>query len=228
MQRSRCYQASGTMTCTTCHDPHAKPSASRTVAYFRSKCLACHTSPAKTCSLAEDVRRARDAQDNCASCHMPRGPTAVPHTSFTHHRIGHHQERPGPGAPRKDPGTLVPTADVSHLSEIDRDRCLGLAYWEAVSDPRLEHHADTYVQRARELLTGVRERGLRDPVADAALARMLGRADPDRAIELAESVLRSDAASPSTRLAVLVVLADLAHARDQTERAEGYLRQLTR
>ena len=31
------------MTCTTCHDPHGSPSAQESVAFYRSKCLACHT-----------------------------------------------------------------------------------------------------------------------------------------------------------------------------------------
>src|SRR5262249_33498948 len=51
---SRCYQASRTLTCATCHDPHAGPSPSERMEYFREKCLACHSTEA--CRLPRPQR----------------------------------------------------------------------------------------------------------------------------------------------------------------------------
>ena len=57
---------------------------------------------------------------------MPRGPTDIPHLSFTHHRVGIHATEP-----RHDKLTesdrLVPVSDVSGLPELERLRLLGLA-----------------------------------------------------------------------------------------------------
>ena len=44
LQQSRCKNASGDrLWCGTCHDPHEAPQAAQAAAYFREKCLTCHT-----------------------------------------------------------------------------------------------------------------------------------------------------------------------------------------
>ncbi|HMI50753.1 MAG TPA: multiheme c-type cytochrome [Candidatus Saccharimonadales bacterium] len=64
LARSRCYQSSQNMTCTTCHDLHAPE---RAASAYSVKCLACHKPencglfPAAGASLA----------GNCVDCHMP-------------------------------------------------------------------------------------------------------------------------------------------------------------
>jgi hypothetical protein len=64
--RSRCFRESaGSLTCVTCHDPHA-PLSTGPKSYDRA-CLGCHTAPAQTCSLGRT--------DRCARCHMA-GPAA--------------------------------------------------------------------------------------------------------------------------------------------------------
>ena len=42
MHLSRCYKESATLTCTTCHNPHAFPRAEEHAAYYQAKCLRCH------------------------------------------------------------------------------------------------------------------------------------------------------------------------------------------
>src|SRR6202012_6096645 len=67
--QSACKRASGDrMTCTTCHDPHASETnatAQERVAFYRAKCLSCHTG-------AKYATTHHPEQPDCASCHMPR------------------------------------------------------------------------------------------------------------------------------------------------------------
>ena len=64
LKRSLCYQKTGTLTCNTCHDEHAKelPAAS-----YDSRCLTCHA--AKTCPVTRS--RSRSDASGCVGCHMP-------------------------------------------------------------------------------------------------------------------------------------------------------------
>jgi predicted CXXCH cytochrome family protein len=77
---SACRRASGErLTCTTCHDPHATVAAENRVAYYRARCLSCHTGMASG-HHAENP--------DCISCHMPRQPTEdIAHEQVTDHRI---------------------------------------------------------------------------------------------------------------------------------------------
>jgi hypothetical protein len=64
LERSRCYQSSPEMTCTTCHDVHAPE---REAATYSSRCLACHK-PSE-CGAQSQLTPQRGA--NCVDCHMP-------------------------------------------------------------------------------------------------------------------------------------------------------------
>jgi hypothetical protein len=64
LARSRCFQSSSTMTCTTCHDVHLPQ---RNAAEFSPRCLTCHQP--ESCGLFP-VRGAGIAE-NCVDCHMP-------------------------------------------------------------------------------------------------------------------------------------------------------------
>lgn len=66
LKESRCYQATDTLTCATCHDPHRN--ASTTDRLAAQGCAKCHTG---------DDCGARDrlpglVRDRCSDCHMPR------------------------------------------------------------------------------------------------------------------------------------------------------------
>jgi hypothetical protein len=76
---SRCFEASGTLSCITCHSPHAD--ASRDSGFYTERCLTCHAtggSPIRQC------RRA--ARQDCLPCHMSRQALS-PFLTFTDHRI---------------------------------------------------------------------------------------------------------------------------------------------
>ena len=64
LKRSRCYQSSTTMTCSTCHDVHAPQ---RDLEAFAAKCLGCHK--AENCGKFAKLGRRID--DQCVVCHMP-------------------------------------------------------------------------------------------------------------------------------------------------------------
>jgi Flp pilus assembly protein TadD len=85
---SKCKQASGAaMSCMNCHDPHRSPTPEERVAFYRGKCLACH-------SQAKFSTAHYPANPDCASCHMPKtGAQNIPHVAWTDHRIRQHPER---------------------------------------------------------------------------------------------------------------------------------------
>jgi hypothetical protein len=82
LSRSTCKRMSGDrMSCTSCHDPHYTAGAAEKAAFFRSRCLACHSQP----RFAETHH---PENKDCTSCHMPRtGAENIPHVAWTDHRI---------------------------------------------------------------------------------------------------------------------------------------------
>jgi hypothetical protein len=64
LERSRCYQSSPEMTCTTCHEVHAPE---REAATYSSRCLGCHK-PTQ-CGAQSQLTPQRAA--DCIDCHMP-------------------------------------------------------------------------------------------------------------------------------------------------------------
>src|SRR5271166_1722891 len=64
MERSRCFQSSKTLTCTTCHDVHTPQ---RDIGSFASRCLACHK--IENCGTFAKLGHAIDTR--CIDCHMP-------------------------------------------------------------------------------------------------------------------------------------------------------------
>lgn len=64
LEKSRCFQASATLTCSSCHDVHAPP---KPAASYSERCLTCHQ--ARQCG--EVRRRGERAASDCIDCHMP-------------------------------------------------------------------------------------------------------------------------------------------------------------
>ena len=88
---SKCYSDDRRISCTACHNPHEP--LRRDVAYYDSKCLACHASKDK----AADVHAEPGAQGaavsckvstkDCVTCHMPKMGPPEAHFKFTDHYI---------------------------------------------------------------------------------------------------------------------------------------------
>ena len=77
---SRCFRASGTLSCLTCHDPHVD-AAPRTGLSYTRKCLACHENDRRPIKLCR-----RATKQNCLPCHMKRASLGA-NLRFTDHRI---------------------------------------------------------------------------------------------------------------------------------------------
>jgi hypothetical protein len=120
MTLSKCYRSSGgKLRCITCHDPHVQPAAQDAPAYFRQKCLACHTE--KSCALPLAIRQRKTPADDCAGCHMPkRDVPVIAHAVLTNHRIVAQAEEPYPDAAFHMTTAQMP--DLVHLSAIPAKR----------------------------------------------------------------------------------------------------------
>lgn len=214
LRRSACYTKSNDLTCVTCHDPHAAAKPKDPVAFYRQKCLTCHTnSPvargegasSKGCALPRADRLKKDAADSCVACHMPRGDTDIPHVAFTHHRIGKHLGRK-PAGPGPTP-RLEPTEDVANLPPLDRQRNLGLAYLKALQNPDYAAHAEAFRERARDLLETVRGAGLLEGETAAALAEIYWQKDPPRCLTFARKAIEAKTLPAEIRARTLLFLA---------------------
>ncbi|MGH9395553.1 MAG: tetratricopeptide repeat protein [Terriglobia bacterium] len=113
---SRCYRSSSEkMSCITCHDPHLQPSAAQAPAYYRKKCLICHTE--HSCTLALAKRLQKSLPDNCIGCHMPQqNLQRIAHSALTNHRIIAYLGEPFPRAAFQQ--TTVALPDLVHLDAI--------------------------------------------------------------------------------------------------------------
>jgi hypothetical protein len=96
LSMSRCFLGSGgKMTCFTCHDPHFQPSEEQAVAFFRNRCLTCHTD--RSCRLTLAERVALTPANNCFGCHMPQAKAPLgTHADQTMHRIVTSRGEPPP------------------------------------------------------------------------------------------------------------------------------------
>jgi predicted CXXCH cytochrome family protein len=172
---SRCYQASSTLSCLTCHDPHGEPAPDERAAHSNKICLSCHRLERCTASPAQRNQRNQESPGNdCVHCHMPRSGTDIPHLAFTHHRIAVHQfPAPAPGdAPPRSAGELQPFLACAGLSATDKKRSLGEAYRVLSSRGRHAAHKAEYERRALDLFTDVHAAGLRDASVEAALVQL--------------------------------------------------------
>jgi hypothetical protein len=164
--QSACKRASGDrMTCTTCHDPHASETTAtpaERVAYYRAKCLSCHTG-------AKFATAHHPEQQDCASCHMPRSKSEdVAHEQVTDHRI-QIPERGSAGFAARS-GTLIP---IGHEEASDRE--LGLAY------AQMAHRGDRASGEQAQLLLRKAEAQQGPGVRDAELHTELGFLDQQMA-----------------------------------------------
>jgi hypothetical protein len=158
---------------------------------------------------------------------MPTAATEVRHVAFTHHRIGIHA--PGEArAPRAGaaPGELRAWRENPRLSELDKQRGLGLAYLGLARVESAPSAAATYRERGRTLLSAVRAADLPDPAVEAALARVHFEAGRPLARSLAELALsRPGIAAPDRCTALFVLGVERMQAR-QFQDARASLQEL--
>ncbi len=99
--QSKCRRVSGDrMSCTSCHDPHYTPDAAHRVAFFRGKCLVCHSRP-------QFAATHHPENQDCTGCHMPQtGARNVLHVAWTDHRI------------RREPAKIALAGETSESGEL--------------------------------------------------------------------------------------------------------------
>ncbi len=141
MLKSACKRGAGDrLTCTSCHDAHGEPAAADRVAFYRAKCLSCHTSP-------QIATAHHPEQPDCATCHMPtRNTVDISHEQVTDHDIERTPARDSTGAKRWVEGEeLVAVGKV----EVG-DREWGLAYAQRAQkgDRKAAAHALDLLKRA--------------------------------------------------------------------------------
>src|SRR6266851_3499553 len=167
MKLSRCYTATnGKLGCLTCHNPHEQPDAAKAPAYFREKCLGCHS--ATSCKLNLLARRKTTPADDCVGCHMPkRGVEKISHSALTNHRI---PVRPSSGALAPDAPPSAELPGLVLLNAQPGEPALPLvtrlaAYGELMTGaPQLQ-------AKYFELLDQARKSAPEDPLVLAALGR---------------------------------------------------------
>jgi hypothetical protein len=234
MRQSRCFEASGTMTCLTCHDPHARPRPEDRDAWYRGRCLTCHQ--VEDCGEDPRHRATTTATDSCVACHMPRGDTDIPHIAFTHHRVGvHGPPRPPVPASGDRDMTLVEVAGARALPPLEAKRSLGLAYLQLAERPsddpgRLlwsDAEREACFEKARALLSEAHAEGADDPEVIEGLAGLEWNAE--RRGRLAREVLAAGDEAPAlSRIRALSHLVRIHFQAKSPRVAEAYLRELTR
>ena len=162
--RSACRRAVGErLTCVTCHDPHAEPAPEQRVAFYRGKCLQCHTD-----SVTFHASTHHPEQPDCAQCHMPSRTTSdIAHEQNVDHDIELHDgKRPASTLKLNDAfhySSAVDLVPVGNATPTDRET--GLAYAQfAVRGDRSSY------ARALTLLTRTEQ----DGHADALVYQQLG------------------------------------------------------
>jgi predicted CXXCH cytochrome family protein len=179
LSMSKCKRTSSDkMSCTSCHDPHYTPAPQERVAFYRSKCLACHSDTTFAATHHPE-------NPDCTSCHMPRnGAENIPHVAWTDHRIRKIPEAASESI--KDLGegeTLTPI-----FSPRATKRDLALAYYNAVLEGNFALQQKVYrsLEEIRPEMAGDKE------ALNALGITSEKRGDFKQATELFEQVLKLD------------------------------------
>lgn len=169
MTLSKCYRASsGRMSCISCHDPHVQPTAAEAPAYFRTRCLACHTN--QSCKIPLQTRLNRSPANDCVSCHMPkRDIQVISHSSATNHRILAKPDEPFPDSAFHQSTSGLPDLILLNATpgqdEVPPPLTLLQAYGELSADK------PSYVAPYLEVLSRLEKSSPDIPLVQAAVGR---------------------------------------------------------
>lgn len=122
LSQSTCKRVSGDkMSCSSCHDPHFTPNPEQRMAFYRSKCRACHNQP-------EFAAAHHPENQDCTSCHMPRlSAVNILHVAWTDHRVLRTPESAKAETAVKQDVSLEPIFSPGAMA---RDRAM--AYYKAL------------------------------------------------------------------------------------------------
>jgi len=82
LESSKCFLASSTLTCNTCHNTHLVQRNMQVT--FADKCQSCHSTEKHNFCKLEEQLGTEILRKNCVSCHMPAQPTKAIITSTRH------------------------------------------------------------------------------------------------------------------------------------------------
>jgi hypothetical protein len=158
MTLSACYRGStGKLRCSSCHDPHEQPDPQHAAAYFRARCLTCHTE--KGCSVPFEKRRADTPPDDCARCHLPKRDVGrISHSALTNHRVIRRPGAPLPESAFQQTGSGL--QDLVHVSAVPGrsaeaiPRLTLLQAYGELSDPHPEYRP-RYLELLDQFTAGV-------------------------------------------------------------------------
>ncbi|MGO9438014.1 MAG: tetratricopeptide repeat protein [Terracidiphilus sp.] len=217
MSFSKCFLATRNLSaekqlrCISCHDPHVEPTDAEAPAYFKSRCLACHSEA--SCTAPHAARQATTPSDNCIGCHMPRRSIGViSHSSATNHRIVRTPDEPFP-----DQAFNQTTATMPDLIELNPAGERGAAALAPPALIRLQAYAllkaEGKAQFVQPWLKTLAELETSNP-ENAIVQASLGHRDLDDhkyadAVSHLEHSLRLDPLQP-------LVYVDLSAAQDQS------------
>ena len=150
MRLSKCFEKSGTMSCLTCHSPHAAS------IDYNAKCLSCHT-----------LHPGGGA--GCVTCHMPkRDVKVIAHSALTNHRIVRTRDQPLPASP--DSGL-----DLVHINRAGNAELPLLTQMQAYG--QMADRQPAYYERFQKLLDEAAKKHGQDPLVLASLGRRALRAN---------------------------------------------------
>jgi hypothetical protein len=210
MISSKCYNSSGSrLGCLTCHDPHLEPSPEEAAAYYRSKCLSCHTD--KSCGLPLEARLSEHPPNDCAGCHMLKQDVHLPHTSITNHRIVSTRNELNPQFLFRLTTSCLP--DLIHLDAIpgtDNVSLSPLTLLQAYRQVALSTRNPKYVEHYLAVLDDLAITQPGNPVVLSALAQRaaLGGtpAGMDKAIQFLKQALASGSTDQGDHLLLVELL----------------------
>ena len=197
LEMSRCYEEShGQLRCITCHVIHQQPNNDK-VAYYRERCLTCHTN--ESCKLSLSGRMQHVPANDCVGCHMPKSPVAgIPHSDDTSHRIVRRagQELPESAfrqATLDSPGLLCVNKPEGKENEPVPLLTMFRAYGETMArDPSMEKYYNEALEQLAKSAPG-------EPLVLGALGqRALAEKDYSRATDYLSRALAAGQEYPLT------------------------------
>jgi hypothetical protein len=229
MHLSRCWQASKTLTCLTCHNPHDEPGPERRDRHYNAVCQDCH--PPERCRVSKAQREKESPENSCIHCHMPTSPTELQHLAFTHHRIGIHNratpENDRAASAPHPPAVLRSFFDQSRWSEVERQRTLGLAYYQVADEEKEAGPKAQYSRWALERMEGTQSAGLRDSLLDASVGWLRFGMGLDGVVPPVERALQDPNLAAQERCQSLFLVSAGQMSQGRHEAAAETLRRLT-